>query len=66
MKNKQYATNEIRAKSKNTRIQMKAKYNNLKPMECSKSSSKREVYINNIKPQEPKKSQMNNLTLHLK
>ena len=56
MKNKQYATNEIRAKPKNTRIQMKAKYNNLKPMECSKSSSKREVYINNIKPQEPKKS----------
>ena len=35
-------------------------------MECSKSSSKREVYSNTILPQEIRKSQINNLTLHLK
>ena len=40
------------------------KHNNPKAMGHSKSSSKREVYSNSISPQE--KSQMNNLTLHLK
>ena len=35
-------------------------------MGCSKSSSKREVYGNTILPQETRKSQINNLTLHLK
>ena len=35
-------------------------------MRCSKSSSNREVYSNTILPQETKKSQINNLTLHLK
>ena len=35
-------------------------------MRCSKSSSKREVYSNTILPQEQEKSQINNLTLHLK
>ena len=35
-------------------------------MGCSKSHSKREVYSNTILPQDPKKSQINNLTLHLK
>ena len=35
-------------------------------MGCSKSSSKREVYSNTILPQETKKSQINNLNLHLK
>ena len=35
-------------------------------MGCSKSSSKREVYSNTILPQETRKSQINNLTLHLK
>ena len=35
-------------------------------MGCSKSSSKREVYRNTILPQETRKSQINNLTLHLK
>ena len=33
-------------------------------MGCNKSSSKREIYSNTIKKQE--KSQINNLTLHLK
>ena len=35
-------------------------------MGCSKSSSKREVYSNTILPQETRKTQINNLTLHLK
>ena len=35
-------------------------------MECSKSSSKREVYSNTILPQETRKHQIDNLTLHLK
>ena len=35
-------------------------------MGCSKSSSKREVYSNTVLPQEQEKSQINNLTLHLK
>ena len=35
-------------------------------MGCSKSSSKREVYSNTILPQKQEKSQINNLTLHLK
>ena len=35
-------------------------------MVCSKSSSKREVYSNTVLPQETRKSQINNLTLHLK
>ena len=32
------------------------KYNNSKPMGCSKSSSKREVYANTILPQETRKT----------
>ena len=35
-------------------------------MGCTKSSSKREVYSNTSLPQETRKSQINNLTLHLK
>ena len=35
-------------------------------MRCSKSSSKREVYSDTGLPQERKKTQMNNLTYHLK
>ena len=34
-------------------------------MRCNKSSSKRKVYVNTILPQETRKSQINNLTLHL-
>ena len=45
---------------------MKLKAQQPKPMRCSKSHSKREVYSNTILPQDPKKSQINNLTLHLK
>ena len=35
-------------------------------MGCSKNSSNREVYSNTSLPQETRKSQINNLTLHLK
>ena len=42
------------------------KHDNPKPMGCSKSSSKREVYSNTILPRRQEKSQINNLTLHRK
>ena len=46
---------------------MKMKHNNPKPMEHCKSSSKGKVHSNTGLPQEiRKKSQINNLTLHLK
>ena len=35
-------------------------------MECSKSSSKREVYSNTILPQETRKPQIENIFLHVK
>ena len=41
-------------------------HNNLKPMGCSKSSSKREVYSNTILPQETRKTSNRQPTLHLK
>ena len=41
------------------------KVHDLKPMGCSKSSSKREVYSYTILPQETRNIS-NNLTLHLK
>ena len=45
---------------------MKYKHDDPKPMACSKSSSKKEVYSNIILPQETRKMKINNLTLHLK
>ena len=36
-----------------------------KPMGCSKSSSKREIYSNKIYLKKQEKSQVNNLHLHL-
>ena len=45
---------------------MTIKHDDPKPMGCSKSSSKREVYSNTILPQETRKSQINNQTLQLK
>ena len=35
---------------------MTMKHNDSKPMECSKSSSKREVYSNTVLPQETRKT----------
>ena len=42
------------------------KYNISKPMRCSKSSSKKEMYSNTILPQETRKTLNDKLTLHLK
>ena len=42
------------------------KHDNSKPMGCSKSNPKREVYSNTILPQETRKTSIDNLTLHLK
>ena len=42
------------------------KHNDSKPMECSKSSSKREVYSNTILPQEIRKTQNRQLNFTLK
>ena len=39
---------------------------NSKPMRCSKSSSKREVYSNTILPKKEEKHLLDNLTLYLK
>ena len=71
MEAKQYTTklprdhwrNEI-GNQKITRNKWQWKHNDPKPMGCSKSSSKSEVYSNTILPQET--SQINNLTLYLK
>ena len=74
MEAKQYATESMdhwrnqRGNQKIPRDKWKWKHNDPKPMGCSKSSSKREVYSNTILPQEmkEKKAQINNLNLHLK
>ena len=42
------------------------KHNSPKPMGLSKSSAKGKVHSNTSWPQETRKSQINNLTLHLK
>ena len=59
MKVKQYVTKETmdhwrnqRGNKKIPRDKWKWKHNDPKPMGCSKSSSKREVYSNKILPQE--------------
>ena len=44
---------------------MKMETQHFKPMRCSKSSSKREVYSDTVL-QDTKKTQINNLTYHLK
>ena len=48
------------------RNEWKWKHNNPKPMGHCKSSAKGKVYSNTGIPQEQEKSQINNLTLHLK
>ena len=45
---------------------MKMKMHDLKPIGCSKSSYKKEVYSHTRLLHEQEKSQVNNLTLHLK
>ena len=72
MEAKQYATKQPRDHWRNQRGNQKIprnkwqwKHDDPKPMGCTKSSTKREVYSNTILPQERRKIS-NNLTLHLK
>ena len=51
--NNQQVTEEIKKTSRN---KWQWKHNNSKPMGCSKSSSKREVYSSTILPQEKRKT----------
>ena len=65
--NNQQVTEEIKREiKKNSKNKWQWKRDNSKPMGCSKSSSKREVYSNTILPQETRKHKIDNLTLHLK
>ena len=48
------------------RKEWKWKHNNSKPIGCSKSTSKREVYSNTILPQETRKILNRQPNLHLK
>ena len=72
MEAKQYVTKHRSLKKlkrklkKKPRDKQKRKHNDPKALRCNKSSSKRKVYVNTILPQETRKSQINNLTLHLK
>ena len=55
--NNQQVTEEIKREIKKiSRNKWQWKHNNSKPMGCSKSSSKREVYSNTILPQETRKT----------
>ena len=55
-----------RGNQKIPRDKWQRKHDDPKPVGCSKSSSKREVYSNTSLPQETRKFQLNNLTIHLK
>ena len=50
-----YGRNQ-KGNQKNSRKKQQWKHDNSKPMRCSKSSSKREVYSNTILPQEIRKT----------
>ena len=55
--NNQHVTEEIKREIKNiSRNKRQWKHGNSKPMGCSKSSSKREVYSNTILPQETRET----------
>ena len=62
--NNQEITEEIRESKKIPRDKLQQKYDDPKPMGCSKSSSKREVYSNTSIPQETRKisNKQSNLT----
>ena len=65
--NTQQVTEEIKKEIKKiSRKKWQWKHDNSKPMGCSKSSSKREVYSYIFLPQETRKTSNDNLTLHLK
>ena len=54
--NNQQGTEEINGKSKNSRNKWQWKHDNSKPIGCSESSSKRDIYSNTILPQETRKT----------
>ena len=54
--NNQQVTEEIKREIKKLMKQMTMKTRQLKPVECSESSPKREVYSNIILPQETRKT----------
>ena len=54
--NNQQVTEEIKRNQKISRNKWQWKRDNSKPMGCSKSSSKREVYSNTTLPQETRKT----------
>ena len=54
--NNQQVAEEINGKSKNSRNKWQWKHDNSKPIGCSESSSKRDVYSNTILPQETRKT----------
>ena len=63
MESKQYISNQptgywrnLKGNQKISRDKWQWKHDNSKPMGCSKSSSKREVYSNTILPQETRKT----------
>ena len=62
----QQVTEESERKVKNTWNRQQQKHNNPKPMGCSKSRSKREVYSSTSLPQEREECKISNLNLHLK
>ena len=63
--NNQEITEEIKEETKKMpRNKWQWKHHDSKPMECSKSSSKREAIQSSVKKHE--KSQINNLNIHLK
>ena len=51
---------------KNSRNEWQWKHNNPKPMGCSKSSSKREVYRHTILRKKQEKQRIDNIILHIK
>ena len=63
--NNQQFIEEIKREKKNSRNKCQWKHDKSKPMGCSKSSPKREVYSNTILPQETRKTS-NKQSLHLK
>ena len=62
--NNQEITEEIRGNQKIPRDKLQRKHDDPKPMECSKSCSKREVYSNTSLPQETRNmsNKQSNLT----
>ena len=64
--NNQEITGEVKKEIKNTSAQIKMKTMTQNIKDSTKSSSQKEVYSNSTSPHETRKTQISNLTLHLK